>query len=454
MKKILSFILAFTLLISLYGCTKSPADTPSQTAIDSEAENVDKSDQFAGVTIRISDPRAPQGTYICDPEPEDKNAVGRYTYSGIFEYETLAAKTGMNIEVSGFTMDDRTMKILAGDGDVDIYLFFHHDAKLMKDQGICEPIQSDVIGDFVSKTFMPLQDGSKDDNGNIVMMPVEYAIHALFAPKKAVEELNIKAEDIEYYKDFLEFLKNYKGSRTSYGAGTNLFYLLEQQYHYFHCDLENGVFDYYDDEFVKMYEALLGTWTNGYDEKTGELVSSDPWYYKGLGYDKKSVDDNLFTLTALNGLLGVSKTGWEDTDSEMIKKAGEIFDNFVSFPVPKFDETVDKNTLSVASYAYINPYSENKEAALWALEAMAQNYMDIIGCNCAYLIFSDTEMYPEWFETESQLFKDYVAMSDNSVAVYHDNICSLIDIEYTRKIRTLEDALKERTRVVNIMLNE
>ena len=67
---------------------------------------------------------------------------------------------------------------------------------------------------------------------------------------------------------------------------------------------------------------------------------------------------------------------------------------FMTFPVPKYDEKVEKNMLSVASFAYINPYSENKEAAVKLLETIAENYYSIVSSNCAYFIFSDTSMYP------------------------------------------------------------
>ena len=115
----------------------------------------------------------------------------------------------------GFTDENRTLKILAGDKDIDIYFFFHDDAKYILDNNLVSPIDSDIIDEFNSKTFDCLQDICVDKSGNTIMMPLEYSIFSLFVPKQAVEELGLTAQDIEYWEDFYNYLTDYTGPRKS-----------------------------------------------------------------------------------------------------------------------------------------------------------------------------------------------------------------------------------------------
>ena len=66
------------------------------------------------------------------------------------------------------------------------------------------------------------------------------------------------------------------------------------------------------------------------------------------------------------------------------------------------------------------------------METIAENYFSIISRNCMYFIFSDTSMYPETIDTESQLFKDFIEISDNSEMLLYsvNDEVSYIDWQY------------------------
>ena len=434
MKKLILVLLSLLMLVS---CTASDTEnTPSSgsTGDTVQPESSDSGDnEFAGMTVRVSDPLFSAGAELITPDPS------HYRVGGLFDYTKLSQLSGMNIEVHGFTDENRTLKILAEDSDIDIYFFFHDDAKYILDNNLVSPIDSDIIDEFNSKTFEALQKVCVDENGNTVMMPLEYSILSLFVPKQAVEELGLTAQNIEYWEDFYNYLTNYNGPRKSYGNGFNLFHLIEMQYHYYNCDLENGEFDYDNEDFRRLYETLLGNWV--FDGQ-----SYNQPYFLNVPLNKFDPDENLFDLNGISRYLSLS-----DPENNEIRAQ-----EFVTFPVPKYDEKVEKNMLSVASFAYINPYSENKEAAVKFLETIAENYYSIVSSNCAYFIFSDTSMYPEAIDTESQLFKDFIAMSDNSEILFYDfnDVVSEIDYEYTCMELTLDEAIEERTRVVDIKLNE
>ncbi len=436
-KRILSIILSIILIILSTSCTGPQHDThnhSSDTGVDSGMLTPADShydNEFAGTTLVISDPRAITGNHRA-------TADGSYDVTGMFKYGELARETGMDIEVVGLTLENRTLKILAQDSDVDIYFFFHEDAKQIIDNNLYEPINSDIIDEFNSKTFAPLQKICKDSEGNTVMMPIEYSILSLFIPKKAVEELALKEEDIKYFDDFFEYIKSYNGNRECYGLNS-IFNQIENQYNYYLCDFDNGAFDFKNEKFKSLYEALLGNW------EEDEYGRRKPTYTQYITRDENDIDKNLFTMHALSGKLSL-------TD----KESNDFYcENFVSFPLPRYDENVKKNIVSVATFAYINPYSKNKEAATKLLEAISQSYYDVINTP-TYLLFSDYEMYPETINTDSQLFKEFVAMSENSEILFY-NINSVTyntDFSYMYGEITLDEAIAERSRVVNIMLNE
>ncbi len=428
-KRILSIILAIILIILSTSCTSPTVDEPPVEQ------------DFSNTVVTVSDLGANEQGFTVNTD----GVCSIRAPGGTLNYRELAKSANIPLEVKGLTTENRAMKILAQDSDVDIYLMSHTDVKLILDNGAYEPIESDIISDYVSKTFEPLQELCIDSSGNVIMMPIEYSISGLYIPKKAVEELNIKAEDIEYLDDYLEFLRSYTGDRECYGTTDGLFYEMECQYNYYFCDFENGVFDYDTELYRGLYEELLGNWV---DDGTGRKT---PWFYRPIKYDTKSVDKNLFKLTTMGSYIDYFKLA--DVYSQ--GTAESFFEDFVSFPIPKLNEQVETSNVASACFAYINPYSENKEAAVKLLETIAEDYFGFASENASQIIFSDPEMYPDWYDTDSQVFKEYVEMSNDSVMFFYDRLEERFDVwDYSAGEITLDEAIAERSRVVNIMLNE
>lgn len=77
----------------------------------------------------------------------------------------------------------------------------------------------------------------------------------MFSPKSAVEELEIKEEDIRYLYDYLDFLSAYDGERKVYSAPSlNLFNNIDKQYGLVYCDYESGQFDYNTGTYKKYFD--------------------------------------------------------------------------------------------------------------------------------------------------------------------------------------------------------
>ena len=110
MIRIGNIAIAVAIFLSTVGCSSTSLnDGGTSNAQDSAIE-----------TVRISDINARRGVYLCDPEPEDPDGLELSEYAGLLEYEALAEVSGMNIEVHGLSDENQTLKIPAGDSDIDI----------------------------------------------------------------------------------------------------------------------------------------------------------------------------------------------------------------------------------------------------------------------------------------------------------------------------------------------
>lgn len=176
----------------MVSCTKAPAENP-----DVSFEDID----LSGKTITVYDQTA---VVLSD------GVLG----GGFFDYKKLAKKLDCTIDVKTYQDNVQFTKILAGDSDIDIYVINSDEAELLSNAGALYTIQSDKVKAFNSKCFDSLQEFSVNKDGDTVLMPVAMTLHALFAPKEAVEELGITADDVRYLYDYLDYIKNYNGERS------------------------------------------------------------------------------------------------------------------------------------------------------------------------------------------------------------------------------------------------
>ena len=172
-------------------------------------------------------------------------------YLDNFNYHALSKKTGIKISTTDYMTDEFLIKILAEDSDVDIYLIRSTDILQLSEKGIYYPLESKIISDFNDSCFDYISEYCSVD-GETVYMPVNASSYAILMPKAAIEETGMEYSDIEYLDGYLEFARNYSGSRTAFTNGSTLFSLLENQYEHFVCDFENNEFDYITPEYLNL----------------------------------------------------------------------------------------------------------------------------------------------------------------------------------------------------------
>ena len=104
----------------------------------------------------------------------------------------------------------------------------------------------------------------------------------------------------------------------------------------------------------------------------------------------------------------------------------------------------------------INPYSKNKEAALKVLELLASDYFKYTGTSFSGFVYEDKDMYPERYHPDSEIFNDFLNIinSNNKIAYYTFSVQRLDIDDYQAGKLTLEEAVAEYQRQVDIWLNE
>ncbi len=416
MKRLICLMLCLTVVISFGGCKKKP-----KTAED-----------FKDVTVVIAD-----GSAI--PE-EDRTTGKKWIDDGTFNYKKLEKSSGIDLEIKKYDQNEKHLKILAGDDDVDIYFVGAAEAKLFAEMGVPAVIDSEIIAQHNADCFDVLADFCKNDRGEIIFMPMKYVVDAVFVPNDVVSQYNLKAEDIEYLDGYLDFAKNnMSDERMPYGYCFDLMYNMADQYDSYYCNFANNEFNYDTPLFRELCQTLLDDWNT-----VGEWEYHSPWYAENLWNSPYGAANSQNTLIA---------TG---TFGDINKSLNGFFMNWKAYPTPKLDENVD-NPFSGGTFLMINPYSKNKEAATLVLEALSKNLIGLQGSNggCDW-IYKNVDRYPENINTESQMFKDYIAIGESYNIMTHsvDNSANHCLWEYVSQKMTLDEMISERSRIVEIWLKE
>ncbi len=352
---------------------------------------------------------------------------------GTFDYQALSAETGLNVSAKNFLHDEAVLKILAGDTDIDIYFFDATSVRILREQGIYIPIESEIVSEFVDGCFDYLQDYSYEGN-NLVMMPICSAVSAVTVPKSTIAETEMTAADIDSSDEYLSFARNYNGDRVAYTNGSALFSFFEIQYNEYCCDFENKSFDYNTELYKSLYEKFLG----GYLRHAQYPGAMEGFVHNVVN---EGGDDSEYALMNLS----LFDTNLSD----------RYFEEWRAFPVPRISEKVESNYVG-ARFAVINPYSNNKAAALKVLETIASDYYEYADYLAdSSLLFREPSLYSESYHKDSDIFNDYFEIakngfiSDYQVPSFHNDID-----EYQNGRITLDEAIAMYQREVEIWLNE
>ena len=122
--------------------------------------------------------------------------------------------------------------------------------------------------------------------------------------------------------------------------------------------------------------------------------------------------------------------------------------------MPRLSEDVPA-TYVEAEFAIINPYSQNKEAALSVLEDIAENYMSVRGGQAKYsFLLEDKAAYSDDYHPDSQVFADFYDIAKEGFVFTYEIGSASIREDFSKGLISAEEALEELQRQVDIYLNE
>lgn len=370
----------------------------------------------------------------------DIDALSRYTdaelnYTGLFNF-------------TDFNEDAVALKILAGDTDVDIYFVSASLAGKLLEKNIYTPIESEVVKSFNNSCFDYIADACVAENGDIAFMPISNYVYGIVYPTASFEEAGITRDELLYYDSFMDTVRNKKTSKHVFQLGDVIYNSLLKQYSKYYCDFENGEFDFTSDVVAKFFTELC-TYYPDYDswEPYGFMHPQryDPEVNPELvGKEETaqfSSDLTLMTISAYNYYSYA--TGCSD-----------FFDGWRAVPMPRLSEDVPA-TYVEAEFAIINPYSQNKEAAVSVLEDIAENYMSVRGGQAKYsFLLEDKAAYSDDYHPDSQVFADFYDIAkEGFVFTYEIGSASICD-DFSKGLISAEEALEELQRQVDIYMNE
>ena len=370
---------------------------------------------------------------------------------GELNYQVITQETGIRFRSKCYLPDEIILKMLAGDDDIDIYFISNSQLHNVIDCGFYTIIESEIIDNYISQCRDILQEYSTVD-GKTAFVPVSSGASAILIPKSAIEETGVTAQDIEYLDDFLEFVRNYDGDRIAYTNSSLLFDYLEYQYEAYYCDYDNKEANFETPLYMHIYEEIWGGWqdpkdgvgaTIGFEHNLSGDYSNNS--EKALCTFGSYIDAENFTDKRLN----------TDPNVYMTSGSTDFFEKWRAFPIPKISEDVISG-IGGGTYALINPYSENKEAAIKVLELLASDYFKYTGNTLSGFMYEDKSMYPESYHPDSEIFNDFLnIIDDNTTMAYYTFSVQRLDIDdYQAGKLTLEEAVAEYQRQVDIWLNE
>ena len=370
---------------------------------------------------------------------------------GYLNYSRLSTDTGIKFITSRYFIDETKVKLLANDSDVDIYIVASSEVPDYMSAGYYTPIESDVIEKYIDSCHKVLSELAYASD-KIAFMPVSLSINAILIPISAISETEVTPEKIEYLDDFLKFVREYDGNRIAYTNSSSLFSDLENQYEilYF-SDTSNKDINFITPEYMHIYSEIL-SYTNS-DDKIGATLGFE---HNLTGDYSNNSEKALCTFGSYSSAENFTdKRLNTDPNVYMTSGSTDFFEKWRAFPIPKISEEVTSNSAS-AAFAFINPFSENKDAALYVLETIASDFYKYAGNNSKYsMMFSDISAYPDYFYTDSNIFSDYFEMLKNAKLSKFVFPAARTDIDdYQAGKLTLEEAVAEYQRQVDIWLNE
>lgn len=325
--------------------------------------------------------------------------------------------TGLNVGTYRIDMPDNletanaylTGQLVEGNNDIDIFILNANTAfgDLLDEEGICYPLNSSkIISEENEMMFDDIADGFKTESGSIWGIPCNYYMYVIATLPENMEIEGLSEDifdDIFTMTDALKSLSLDDRNKKVYIMGEQYGFALMSSY----IANNKGNTDYNSALFRNSFKVMWDGW---------EMYSQG-----GLGNHKLMGSGN--RTVRINGKKTQLSTyklaryfDEETTLFNMVTERDILNEDILPegariYPIPPISKEY-KPEYNASMVMVINPNSRHKENALKVLEAVTEFNHQTGQLGVIYENISD---YPEFYETDSDFFKQIYEINKNAV---------------------------------------
>lgn len=368
--------------------------------------------------------------------------IGDATRNVSINTTAIYSECGISASVYEYPMydDEIKLKLLAGDSDVDIYLFssLRRTGIDIRKMGCYVPLTDESILSERSQYFDWLADYTVTDNGEIWCVPIYTSSYATFYVPENLEALGIKPEDLATFDGYFSALETVKKQNRYIYYGTTLDFAdtMDERY-----KANYSLFDYNNETYRNMFERIYSGW----------LIWSDP----NEGKAEHPLFNNIMSSPDPFQKLDADNMAFEIAYSTNFYEELCNPNDWCAMPLPTISSLDEKNPIAV-EYAIINPFSKKKEAAEAYLGFIAENNLKFRR-NKSFL-YKDKALCGELQSLTGSCFDGLFEMTENGI-VYEalipigENFRGDV-IAYQKGEMTLDEYIAKLERVSEMTANE
>ena len=325
--------------------------------------------------------------------------------------------TGLNVGTYRIDMPDNletanaylTGQLVEGNNDIDIFILYADTAlgDLLDEEGICYPLNSSkIISEENEMMFDDIADGFKTESGSIWGIPCNYYMYVIATLPENMEIEGLSEDifdDIFTMTDALKSLSLDDRNKKVYIMGEQYGFALMSTY----IANNKGNTDYSSELFRNFFKVMWDGWN---------MYGQSGWAnHKLMGSGNRTVKIN-GKKTQLSTYKLARYFDEETTLFNMVTERDILNEDILPegariYPIPPISKEY-KPEYNASMVMVINPNSRHKENALKVLEAVTEFNHQTGQLGVIYENISD---YPEFYETDSDFFKQIYEINKNAV---------------------------------------
>jgi len=325
--------------------------------------------------------------------------------------------TGLNVGTYRIDMPDNletanaylTGQLVEGNNDIDIFILYADTAlgDLLDEEGICYPLNSSkIISEENEMMFDDIADGYKTESGSIWGIPCNYYMFVMAALPENMEKEGLSEDifdDIFTMTDALKSLSLDDRNKKVYIMGEQYGFALMSTY----IANNKGNTDYSSELFRNFFKVMWDGWN---------MYGQGGWAnHKLMGSGNRTVKIN-GKKTQLSTYKLARYFDEETTLFNMVTERDILNEDILPegariYPIPPISKDY-RTEYNGQMVMVINPNSRHKENALKVLEAVTEFNHQTGQLGVIYENISD---YPEFYETDSDFFKQIYEINKNAV---------------------------------------